>query len=892
MDYTNEVQMRKKSKKKSFISRTTLWFLAYLVIISMIPGIITFLIRSGKYPLRFRPHTYRDNVESNPVYSYILSFVLLIIFISVLFIFWKKRDHYLINYRPVILCMLTGSCAAVYSILLPIIILYTEKATNNKNNSNNNICMIPLIFTIIFAPMSMMANLSRYMKIFLLNRRDVGRLKLFNEHNRILNSSNGSEGSSINSNFEPNIYVKRLNKLVSKQITIGLFVVPYLFLIVLGIIMVYYVFNKEKNCPVGSDKSECGVCNQGIILYSPIIILAFITSIIIPFIFIKMYTTLNFVNKCDFIINFVGLLAGGLLFTSSLFVILDKDKPNYMGYGANGEGEIVKYYLFSRLKNSSLFFIIPSFCSFFCANCIPLIEVFLSQKQIKQKKLLGKKEFTKKLMDSRYIESLKTVAVKSYCVELIIFWDTHMKVLKRVYNEIYKDKSESSDTSTTTGSDGPSSPSSPQDPMNHNDLGLVENNRMFANGINTATSRRSGPGSVDGNMARSSHYNTPSVPSNFDLLLGLNKNIFGKDNERIIYTGCFSNSGLNPNLINYVIQEKDMKADENQKFSSGSPVTEIMYSSGSGGGGGSSSGSRVREQRERAFSTDEGMMNQHQPNYGNGFPPHQNSNDSIPSHSHPYPHHHHHHQSYQSSSHAKSQQQNYYHHNHTQNSNDYGSHRSRNDSNFSLGSFSSQTALPYNNNNNNSSSNSNNNNNKNNFTDGANINQLSSSNNSDKAGLLYHSETNDYRGIDFTSGNGMLPYGGGSGGGHNHHDHGFGSTNRNSLMSSSRGGLMDYQSGTIKHKNPNFNKNTELFYEIFNIDPDHVVLPPKFWSSYTRIYHSFISEKSLATVNIDDSTIVKLSRAIRIKNYTMDMFFPAIAETVDLMYQNLYPKLV
>jgi len=45
MDYTNEVQMRKKSKKKSFISRTTLWFLAYLVIISMIPGIITFLIR-------------------------------------------------------------------------------------------------------------------------------------------------------------------------------------------------------------------------------------------------------------------------------------------------------------------------------------------------------------------------------------------------------------------------------------------------------------------------------------------------------------------------------------------------------------------------------------------------------------------------------------------------------------------------------------------------------------------------------------------------------------------------------------------------------------------------------------------------------------------------------
>ncbi|KAG4092886.1 hypothetical protein H8356DRAFT_1001136 [Neocallimastix lanati (nom. inval.)] len=816
MDYTNEVQMRKKSKKKSFISRTTLWFLAYLVIISMIPGIITFLIRSGKYPLRFRPHTYRDNVESNPVYSYILSFVLLIIFISVLFIFWKKRDHYLINYRPVILCMLTGSCAAVYSILLPIIILYTEKATNNKNNSNNNICMIPLIFTIIFAPMSMMANLSRYMKIFLLNRRDVGRLKLFNEHNRILNSSNGSEGSSINSNFEPNIYVKRLNKLVSKQITIGLFVVPYLFLIVLGIIMVYYVFNKEKNCPVGSDKSECGVCNQGIILYSPIIILAFITSIIIPFIFIKMYTTLNFVNKCDFIINFVGLLAGGLLFTSSLFVILDKDKPNYMGYGANGEGEIVKYYLFSRLKNSSLFFIIPSFCSFFCANCIPLIEVFLSQKQIKQKKLLGKKEFTKKLMDSRYIESLKTVAVKSYCVELIIFWDTHMKVLKRVYNEIYKDKSESSDTSTTTGSDGPSSPSSPQDPMNHNDLGLVENNRMFANGINTATRRRSGPGSVDGNMARSSYYNTPSVPSNFDLLLGLNKNIFGKDNERIIYTGCFSNSGLNPNLINYVIQEKDMKADENQKFSPGSP----------------------------------------------------------------------------SSSHAKSQQQNYYHHNHTQNSNDYGSHRSRNDSNFSLGSFSSQTALPYNNNNNNSSSNSNNNNNKNNFTDGANINQLSSSNNSDKAGLLYHSETNDYRGIDFTSGNGMLPYGGGSGGGHNHHDHGYGSTNRNSLMSSSRGGLMDYQTGTIKHKNPNFNKNTELFYEIFNIDPDHVVLPPKFWSSYTRIYHSFISEKSLATVNIDDSTIVKLSRAIRIKNYTMDMFFPAIAETVDLMYQNLYPKLV
>jgi len=286
------------------------YILIMFILMVVIPSSVVGIFRALNFNIHFVPNEFRREAKVNPYLNVGLAIILLILFVLGLVLFWKKRKHHLINYRPIILCMITGVSTAFYCVLLPIVLLITSPKdeedqshsgiSNLKGSYSDNTysCVIPLVFTIVFAPMSMMANLSRYVKIFLLNIRDIGRMKLFNE-----NGGNvfigGSEGS-INSDFEPNTYVKRLNKLVSKQITIICFFVPYALLMVLGISIIIY------------NKMQGEVCRNTIILYTPIMILSTITTFIIPYILVRLYKTLNFVNKLDIVINTIGIFAGSL----------------------------------------------------------------------------------------------------------------------------------------------------------------------------------------------------------------------------------------------------------------------------------------------------------------------------------------------------------------------------------------------------------------------------------------------------------------------------------------------------------------------------------------------------------------------------------------------------
>jgi len=76
-------------------------------------------------PIRFRPQVYRDPSHSGSYGLELasvlkLSFSLFTIFIVSLWLFWKKRNHHLINYRPVMLCLMTGIFSAFYNTLLPV----------------------------------------------------------------------------------------------------------------------------------------------------------------------------------------------------------------------------------------------------------------------------------------------------------------------------------------------------------------------------------------------------------------------------------------------------------------------------------------------------------------------------------------------------------------------------------------------------------------------------------------------------------------------------------------------------------------------------------------------------------------------------------------------------
>jgi hypothetical protein len=815
MDYSENNQ----NKKKWRLSHTMkIYLLTLLITYGVVPSIIVLVIRNlGN--LKFMPHTFRN--KQKPIsleLAGMISLLLLIIYVFFLYIFWKKRNHPLINYRPILLCINTGFWSGVYNVLLPIVLAITEKR-KKESIDNTSLCLIPLILTILLAPMSMMSNLSRYVKLFLLNKRDVSRLKLFNEKQ---NSS-----FPINNNgFEPNMYVKRLNKLVSRQITIRLFIIPYIILISLGGVIISYKYFSDKyndQCQdvnhyiyledgrkIKDDNSNCGLCNQGFILYAPILFLSLITSFIIPYIYIKLYHVLNFVNKLDIILHLLGLYAGTFLFISTLFSISYKNAI----VNENSESNI-RFYLLSRMKNNQLFFIIPGFVSFICAVIIPLIEVWYFDKKIKDKKLLTKMEFTKLLMKSNYIDSLKSLAVKSYCVEVILFWDVHMKLMKQVYNEyikIYEEKQSlynpvnpSYKSPIGRGDSDPRIGNCNNNHYNNINNNYNNSNDNYNSNYNSNDGNYYNNGSNKNNSLTKKSGKTISSPhqSNNDLLLNLNKNIFGRDNERILYAGCGSNS-INSNLSDLINNIVDESSYHQINYYESQTESTILSSS---------SISRSGSNQNREYSLDDMDHNLHYQR----LPSNTLFDSSFP---------------YNSKSYMNQGNDN----------GGYDDNKCLHKINSLQSSHSTLSPLPY--------------------------VSYSEVMNSDKAGLLNHSEFHNLNNMNDST-----------------HD---------IINASKRNGSLNRMTSSynqINRKNPNYDGHTDIYYELFNVNPEEVELPKEFWSEFNKVYHSFISDKSLATVNLDDNISIKLDQAIKYERYTIDMFFPAIAETVNLIYQNLYPKI-
>jgi len=654
-----------------------------LMVICLVFKIVPEFNESYFNQTKHKEHTQRPGQISGKVAN-LISIPLGIFFIVILTTFYKKRNHYLINFRPITLCMLTGGCSAIYSVALPYLLAY-QSGTNLKRLGS---CVFSVVFTEIFATMSMMANISRYFKLYLLNRRDIGKMKLYNDS---YDSAFPGKEESVDG-FEPNAYVKRLNNLVSKRITVVFFVLPYTLLIILAV----FILCKYH------DSNRCD--SNAIIFYAPIMLLSFVTLFLVPFFFIELYKSraINRINQLDMIINYFSLFIGSLLFVFTLFAFRKSGAP---------ENEYLIEFTVN-LKSTSLLFIIPSFGSCICANVIPLIEAYLADRKLKKKKFLSKKDFTRLLLGSSYVEALKSVAVRSYCVETVIFWEMHLKLMKKINND--------------------------------------EETKQQRLSIEHMPNKKRAP-----SMTNSIPSPTSPLSPNYDLLLGLNKNIFGSSNNEILYTGGFGEE-IDQNLINAI------NHGANRGMRDYYPMNN----------------------RNRAFS-DSRVNNQ---NYMN--PAIQiSSNNSYPNNAY------------------------------------YYSNRSRNDSMLSLSSNNSFTQNYY-------------------------LDTM----NSDKVELLNKRQGNTY-GSNTTA--------------------------------------ININTGLVRNRrNATRNPETEILYDVFEVDPENTEVPQKFWKEYDNLYNSFISDQSLATVNLDIDTVNRLKRSLANKEYTKDMFFPALAETVELIYQNLYPKLL
>jgi len=66
-----------------------------------------------------------DEIDSK--LSFQISIPLAILFIVTIYLFNKKKNHHLINYRPLILCKIAAIGSAIYCVVLPVSFIYIWK---------------------------------------------------------------------------------------------------------------------------------------------------------------------------------------------------------------------------------------------------------------------------------------------------------------------------------------------------------------------------------------------------------------------------------------------------------------------------------------------------------------------------------------------------------------------------------------------------------------------------------------------------------------------------------------------------------------------------------------------------------------------------------------------
>jgi len=89
-----------------------------------------------------------------------------------------------------------------------------------------------------------------------------------------------------------------------------------------------------------------------------------------------------------------------------------------------------------KCNGSSYFFFFPFFFCIIGCIIIPLIELYWS-KFVTKKKKVSKREFIKLLTSKKYIEIMKIYSIKYLCVENILFWELHIKLLKKICSDLY-----------------------------------------------------------------------------------------------------------------------------------------------------------------------------------------------------------------------------------------------------------------------------------------------------------------------------------------------------------------------------------------------------------------------------------------------------------------------
>jgi hypothetical protein len=252
------------------------------------------------------------------------------------------------------------------------------------------------------------------MKIVILNKQNLIKSN-FLDINMKDNKKNKSNNNKINEAdqvannkqvyfvIEPNEYIRHYDDIITLKVTNVISVIFFAIIFLLFIVVFLLAWDDLWD--------KC--TSKSWIVFLPVMTATFISSLFNFYSLIYSLKHLSWEKSLDISLCNFGIIAGITLY------VLSKSR-------------IIKS------NGSSYFFFFPYF--FLTIGCviIPLAEIYWS-KFFSKKKKVSRTEFIKLLTSKKYIEIIKVYSIRFLCIENILFWELHLKVLKTICSNLYEE---------------------------------------------------------------------------------------------------------------------------------------------------------------------------------------------------------------------------------------------------------------------------------------------------------------------------------------------------------------------------------------------------------------------------------------------------------------------
>jgi len=365
-------------------------------------------------------------------------------YVPTLYLYYKYRNHVLIKYRQPKVVFLANFISAIISCLTPIYRYFDFPCLVNTWTTN----------ILVFA--ACILTYSRYVRTYYMQRLSIFQLKFGEKKNSnskkdksgklllkdpVLSQSYENQtlktsfsmtttsslstevGNDIFGIADPVLYFKKLNKIITKKITLILVVFPVVFFVVYSVIISITNWDRMTKTCVNEDRA--------VGTPKTILNLVIITSSLFFFYqaFIKQKWDIELRLEYTIFIIFLALCT--LIMQLTVRLYFPDDMVRYRSY---------------------IFLVLTTVLQFICV-ILPLIKIFINRFH-KEEGKLTQEEFLAKMTNNVFKAQVKEIATKTFCIENVLFFDAHsdlMNIIINYYNK--KNNIPYSESSNYTSSD-------------------------------------------------------------------------------------------------------------------------------------------------------------------------------------------------------------------------------------------------------------------------------------------------------------------------------------------------------------------------------------------------------------------------------------------------------